>query len=574
MPLFAPSLGLLLGLTAFTGRVWADETPPEARAQFDKAEIAREEGRLEHAADLYKKAIEAHPLYEVAHVGYLASLRGTGDLFAAQDFYADLVAKHADSVELKAFAASTEEPDKAIEALKALASAHAENLRVQLELGRAYLRSNDPKRAEKPFKNILKADANNLAARTMLGDVAMARGKPRGARKDYEAVLEVDASYVPAHLRLALAFHADKKSGKALAILGKLVSEDAYPNLVAAHWLLAKIRLDMGKTEDAIKSIDRILTIDKGDFDALLAKGILLLKMEKPDAAVKVFTQATAKNPRSSEAMFALGWANEKWADAPGADDAKQKDRLTAAAAAYENCTNLDPSVRPRDSLGFAYLLANRSADAVLQFKRAADTDTKFAASVNNLGLVSDMADNRAAAKKKYEQVLRKISRNNVRALVMLALDHWLDGASSKAIKGLEKAVKLDPEDDLAWTFLGDVHADRQKWSRAIDSYKKATELNPRNFIAWYHMGQIYQDHKRKWEEADRCFRKAVEAKANPPHELFLRLAEVNEDDGLDDKAESLKFYKQYKEAGGSTEPPWDWIDERIEELEEALAGK
>ena len=100
-----------------------------------------------------------------------------------------------------------------------------------------------------------------------------------------------------------------EKSGKGLAVLGKLVSEDAYPNLVAAHWLLAKIRLDMGKTADAIKSIDKILAIDKGDFDALLAKGILLLRENKPEAAVKVFTQATTKNPRSSDAMFALGWA-------------------------------------------------------------------------------------------------------------------------------------------------------------------------------------------------------------------------------------------------------------------------
>ena len=269
-----------------------------------------------------------------------------------------------------------------------------------------------------------------------------------------------------------------------------------------------------------------------------------------------------------------MRWAYERWADLPGTDDAKAKERLAAAAEAYEKCTNLDPGVRPRDSLGFVYLLANRSADAVKQFKRAADTDADFAAAINNLGLVSDMADNRAAAKKKYEEVLRKVDKKNVRALVNLALDHWLDGASSKAVKGLEKAVKLDPNDDLAWAFLGDVHADRQKWSSALKAYEEATRLNPRNFIAWYHMGQVYQDVKSKWEEADRCYRKALQAKANPGHELFLRLAEVNEEEALDNKADALQFYKQYKEAGGSTEEPWDWIEDRIEELEKILSGK
>ena len=71
-------------------------------------------------------------------------------------------------------------------------------------------------------------------------------------------------------------------------------------------------------------------------------------------------------------------------------------------------------------------------------------------------------------SKKKYEEVLRKIDKKSVRALVMLALDHWLDGASSKAIKGLDKALKIDPADDLAWTFLGDIHADRQKYDRPL----------------------------------------------------------------------------------------------------------
>ncbi|MEM8886319.1 MAG: tetratricopeptide repeat protein [Planctomycetota bacterium] len=550
----------------------AQGVPPEARAAFDKAEIAREEGRLERAAKLYREAIDKHPLYIVAHVSYLASLRGTGDLFEAQDLYAGLVSKHADSVELKAFAASVQDPEQSIPALEALSKEHAENVQVRIELGRAYMGAGESKKAQASFRSAIKIDATNLAARTLLGDTHLALNKPKSARKEYEAALEIENGYVPARLRLALAWHLLDKQSKALEILGKLVSEEAYPNLVAAHWLLAKIRLDMGKVSDAVKSIERVLVIDKDDPDAMLAKGMLQLREDKPGEAVKTFEKIVAKDPRSADAQFALGWAYEKWADEPGADDAKQKERLEKAAVAYEACTNLDPSVRPRDSLGFVYLMGNKT-ESVMQFKRASDTDPDFAPAINNLGLAADLADNRAQAKKKYEQVLKKIDKNNVRALVMLALDHWLDGASSKAVKGLEKALKINPEDDLAWTFLGDVHADRQKYSSAFKAYEKAVALNPSNFIAWYHMGMLHQDVKSKYEEADRCYRKAIEAKATPPHELFLRLAECNEDDALDNLPEALKFYKQYKEAGGSTEPPWDWIDDRIAELEEQIAG-
>ncbi len=573
----ASAVTLVLALTTllFIAPVaHAADVPQEARANYDKAGIAREEGRLERAAELYRKAIEAHPLYFEAHEAYLGCLRGIGDSFAAQELYADLVAKHADSIELRAFAAAAKEPPEAIEALLSLKSEDSKNLRMGIELARAYLLSGNPKKAESGLKSIVKRAPNNAAVRTLLGDAYFARGKYKSARKEYDYALDADNTYVPAHLRLALTWHRNGKSAKALEQLGKLVSEDSYPNLVAGHWLLAMIRADMGKFDAAIKSIDKVLAVDKGDFDALIAKGHLLLRADKPVEAGKIFAKAVETKPRSSEAVFALAWSHEKAADAPGIDDAKSKVHLEAAKQAYEKCSGMDPGVRPRDSLGFVFLLKNEHAEAVTQFRRAADIDTKFPPPVNNLGLSSDMADNRAAAKKKYEQVLKKIDKKNVRAMVMLALDHWLDGASSKAIKGLEKALKLDPKDDLAWTFLGDVHTDRGKWDSAIKAYKKATDIDEGNFIAWYHMGQVLQDAKKKWEEADRCFRKALEARAAPPTQLLLRLAEVNEEEALDNPEDALKFYKQYKEAGGSTEPPWDWIDDRIEEMEKEAAKK
>jgi tetratricopeptide (TPR) repeat protein len=109
-------LAAILALFVVCSVTRADEAPPEARASFDKAGIAREEGRLEQAAQLYRKAIDAAPLYYAAHAGYLAALRALGDTFAAQEMYADLVAKHSDAVELKAFAAAAKEPQAAVEA--------------------------------------------------------------------------------------------------------------------------------------------------------------------------------------------------------------------------------------------------------------------------------------------------------------------------------------------------------------------------------------------------------------------------------------------------------------------------
>ncbi|MHC4493761.1 MAG: tetratricopeptide repeat protein, partial [Planctomycetota bacterium] len=341
------------------------DIPAPARSEFDKAEIAREEGRFEDATGFYRKAIEFHPRYYAAHAGYLASLRGLGDLSAAQAFYEKLVTQIPNSYEIKAFQAAALDPPEAVAALQRLASENAANVRVQLELGRALLHAGNVRDAEKALKATLKLSADLPVARVLLGDVYFQKGKMTRARKEYETALDIDSSYVPAHLRQALAWHRSNKPDEALKILGSLVSEDNLPRLVAGHWLLGIIRMDLEKYEDAVKSMDRILEIDKDDFQALIAKGQILLMRKKPMAAAAVFAKAAEQRADSSLAQFCLGWAYEVGADAPEVEDAQMKERLTKAAEAYAKCANVDPTVRPRDSLGFVYLLSQKHAEAV-----------------------------------------------------------------------------------------------------------------------------------------------------------------------------------------------------------------
>ncbi|MHC4135983.1 MAG: tetratricopeptide repeat protein [Planctomycetota bacterium] len=544
------------------------DIPAPARSEFDKAEIAREEGRFEDATGFYRKAIEFHPRYYAAHAGYLASLRGLGDLSAAQAFYEKLVTQIPNSYEIKAFQAAALDPPEAVAALQRLASENAANVRVQLELGRALLHAGNVRDAEKALKATLKLSADLPVARVLLGDVYFQKGKMTRARKEYETALDIDSSYVPAHLRQALAWHRSNKPDEALKILGSLVSEDNLPRLVAGHWLLGIIRMDLEKYEDAVKSMDRILEIDKDDFQALIAKGQILLMRKKPMAAAAVFAKAAEQRADSSLAQFCLGWAYEVGADAPEVEDAQMKERLTKAAEAYAKCANVDPTVRPRDSLGFVYLLSQKHAEAVTQFKRAKDIDPKFAPAMNNLGLASDIADNRAEAKRRYEHVLSRIDKKNVRARVMLALDLWLDGSATKAVKELEKALKIQPADDLAWTFLGDIHYDNKKVDRAIKAYKRAVAAREQNFFAWYHMGIAYDDDKRRYEEAERCYEKAHQARVDPPADLFLRLGEINDVEVLNRPEKALQYYQAYIDAGGDKE----WVPARIEELKEMLS--
>ena len=496
---------------------------------------------------------------------------------AARALYAKLVGKHADSTDLKVFQGASEKQEERVAALNEIAADYPDSFRAQLEVGRAYLArglavgdKRSLKKAEKALKDAIKLKDKLLPARVLLGDVYMGLEKSTTARKEYQEALDEDSDYYPARLRMGLCWHyMGKGAEKGLPELRRLVAEESFPRLVAGWWLIAHISADLGEYDDAVQAIDKVLSIDKDDLAALIAKGQILLASEEHSEAVKVFLKATKVAPKSKsfEAWFCLGWAHEKSSDAPQIQDAKKKERLAAAADAYERCTELAPGERARDSLGFVLLLGERHGDAMKQFEMASDLNPKFAPARNNLGLGNDIADNRALAKKRYDQVLSKIDKANVRAMVMLALDYWLDGAKSKAIKLIGKALKIRPDDDLAWTFLGDIYEEDRKYPRALKCYRKAVEINEKNFIAWFHQGKILDDKQKKHEDADKCYRKALEAKADPPPELALRLAEVNDEKALDRLEEALKFYMLYVDLGGTEE----WVPERIEVLKEDI---
>ncbi|MHC4932330.1 MAG: tetratricopeptide repeat protein, partial [Planctomycetota bacterium] len=187
-------LATLVGVAILVAAPVAADTPipPEARSRFDKAEIAREEGRMEDAAALYLKAIDSHPLYLDAHSGYLASLRGIGDLSPARALYEKLTGEYADSVDLKICAAAALEPAEAIAALEEIAKANPTNVRGHLELARAFLAVRDARKAESAVKKALKLDAELPLGQVLLGDCYLMRKSLAKARKAYLSAVESD----------------------------------------------------------------------------------------------------------------------------------------------------------------------------------------------------------------------------------------------------------------------------------------------------------------------------------------------------------------------------------------------
>ena len=56
----------------------------------------------------------------------------------------------------------------------------------------------------------------------------------------------------------------------------------------------------------------------------------------------------------------------------------------------------------------------------------------------------------------------------------------------------LQEVIKSDPENSLAYSYLGDILLKKQLYDGALNLYKKALDLSPEGAENWFRIGQIY----------------------------------------------------------------------------------
>lgn len=73
----------------------------------------------------------------------------------------------------------------------------------------------------------------------------------------------------------------------------------------------------------------------------------------------------------------------------------------------------------------------------------------------------------------------------------------------------LQEVINKDPENSLAYSYLGDIYLKKQLYDGALNLYKKSLDLNPENADNYFRIGQIYY-LKKMGAEAVENFNKAL----------------------------------------------------------------
>jgi cytochrome c-type biogenesis protein CcmH/NrfG len=94
-----------------------------------------------------------------------------------------------------------------------------------------------------------------------------------------------------------------------------------------------------------------------------------------------------------------------------------------------------------------------------------------------------------------------------------------LTQAQSDTLAVLEQATKTNPDNVQAWTQLGHLNSDLDRYEEAIDAYKKSLALDPNRPDVWTDMGVMYR-RSGKPKKAIESFDRALSL--NSRHETAL----------------------------------------------------
>lgn len=357
-------------------------------------------------------------------------------------------------------------------------------------------------------------------------------------------------------------------------------TSELLPGDAEAHANLGAALHDRGQWADALPSLARSLQIQPRAAQTLVDAANCLNALGRAGEAVPLYSQALQLYPTLLEAHNNLGNAFLSLNQAKEAvgcyrhalriapNDAqihcnlgnalRQSGQLDEAMASSKHALVLDPALSiAHNNLGLIYAAQGRREDAMASYQRALALNPRYADVLNNLGHILREVGRRGEALSLYAQAVEKDPeraeshchvgnmlfelRRPEEAAAAYARSLQLKSSFGPAHLGLANVLRLwhrdheaerscraalaiDADDVEALCLLGELEADRGRFTEADISFRRAGALKPDFPAAWCGMA-----NHRKMTAADYAWQEGAQALLARPlplgHEIDLRFA-------------------------------------------------
>jgi tetratricopeptide (TPR) repeat protein len=193
--------------------------------------------------------------------------------------------------------------DQAEKAFQKAVEVSPNDVQTLLSLGNFYWAARRPHDAERAFLAALKLDPANRASNRFMASFTFSTGR-RDDAEQYLARLADSSKELADTYALTDYYMIMERPQDAIIRLNALPDSGA---VAAVKLRLARAHASAGDMSKATALVDDVLKANKGDADAQLLKGRLLLQQGQGDAALTSVRAAASTNPSSAEAQFTLG---------------------------------------------------------------------------------------------------------------------------------------------------------------------------------------------------------------------------------------------------------------------------
>jgi putative PEP-CTERM system TPR-repeat lipoprotein len=383
--------------------------------------------------------------------------------------------------------------------------------KVRSALGAAAAGLNDPNKAEAMFRDAMRLDPEAAQPKVELARV-LSRQKPEEADKLIDAAIAANPRSAEILRIKAEILQARGDLDGAMHLFDAALEAD--PKNLQAHLGRANTNIARGEFAAADEDLDPILKATPNNFMANFLRAVELAKQKQYAAADRIFDRISPAFPRywtgyylQGATKFVLGQSaqaesilSKYLAHVPGDPQAS---RLIASAALQQQAPSraidyLKPLVdKPTvdaetlSLLGNAYMADGKPELALQQFTKAATLDPGNQTIKARIAISEINSGRGQEGLAELEQVFASESGATI-AGPTLVLTELRAGRVKKAAEVAASLVKLDANNPLYQTLLGEVHVSQRDYAEAETAFRAALARNPEFAAATRDLANLY----------------------------------------------------------------------------------
>ncbi len=376
------------------------------------------QGEYPQALQYLHRAVDLNPDFAKAHAALGTVYLQLGDFPASEKALTRALHRAPDLVQAKSnlalLYARTERFDDAIRVYQDLIQKHPESLQVWLGIASAYQQADRYKEAIEAYQESLKHSPNHTAAMSNLASCYEAVKQEVQAIRYYKAALAQDPNLSMANGNLGAIYQKQGELDKALPLLEKAVRHD--PRFTAARYCLGLVLTKKRQFQRAAMEYQQVITQQSDHVGAYYNLAQALFRLKRPE-----------EGKRAMEIYRRLNAIAEEIED-------------------RERAILIEPNNPLKQyQLGLVYAKYGKIDKAISAFQVALELDANAHYALNALARLYilqrvELQDAIAHAEKAFHLT------QSPQYMQTLALAYFQAGKRENALKAIQTAIEMDPE--------------------------------------------------------------------------------------------------------------------------------